>query len=141
MPTPVATPTTLTFRVEDRPGALGRAARLLANAGINIEAFQADAGTVRFLVQDGTKAANALRAGGFPCQTAEALPVRIPNRPGELATLGEALGRASVNIQASFGSADAGTIYLQVDNVNAARPVIERLAGAVPAGSGTLRNR
>ena len=132
---------TLSVKTEDRPGALGRVARTLANAGINIDAFQADGGTLRVVVQDGDAATNALRAAGIACQAAETLEVRVPNRPGELGNLGEALGKAGVNIQASFGSAHDGRIYLQVDNPAAARPVLQRFSAPVPAGAGTVRNR
>ena len=127
----------LTIRIEDRPGTLGRLARTLGNAGVNIDAFQADGGTARLIVQDGNRAAQALRTAGFTPAVNEAFEVRLQNRPGELANLGEALGKAGVNVQASFGTAADGRIYLQVDNATAARPILERFGPTTVRTSGS----
>ena len=130
---------TLTLNIEDRPGSLGRTARVLTNAGINIDAFQADGGTCRFIVADGAKASAALKKAGITCQANECIEVRLPNQPGQLANLGEALGNAGVNIKSSFGSTGDGRVFLQVDKPAAAQPILERFGGTIPAGTGRSR--
>lgn len=130
---------TLTLNIADTPGSLGRTARVLSTAGINIDAFQADGGTCRFIVADGPKASAALRKAGIPCQANDCLEVRLPNQPGQLASLGEALGKAGVNIQSSFGATGDGRVFLQVDKPAAAQPVLERFGGTIPAGTGPSR--
>ncbi len=116
--------------IDDRPGQLGRIARCLADGSVNIEAFGAEAGRVTFLTNDPDRAASCLQEAGYRPHLAECFEVHLPNQPGQLATLGETLGKANVNILSSFGSAKDGRIYLRVDNATAARPVLERFAPA-----------
>lgn len=55
------------------------------------------------------------------------LTVVLENRPGTLADLGEALGRAGINIRAMSGAMfeGQGAVHVLVDNPDAARSALE----------------
>jgi hypothetical protein len=55
------------------------------------------------------------------------MTVHLPNRPGTLADLGEALGNAGINIAggAQFIAEGRGEVHILVDDVAAARKAIE----------------
>ncbi len=112
--------------LDDEPGVLGRVARLLADGGVNIDVVSAHQGTLLLVVDQLTLAVQALRAAGFSPVVEDALEVGLPNWPGELAALGEALGKAGVNILSVFGSTSEGRMHVRVDNAEAARPILER---------------
>ncbi|HEX9797346.1 MAG TPA: ACT domain-containing protein [Anaerolineales bacterium] len=61
------------------------------------------------------------------------LAVRIENRPGSLATAGEALGQAGVNIEGVFAhsSADGAVAHVLVEDEAAARQALEAAGFAV----------
>src|SRR5258708_33596466 len=59
---------------------------------------------------------------------AKDLVVSVEDRPGKLADLGEALGKAGVNIQGVSGIADEGKghIHVLVENAKDARTALEK---------------
>lgn len=63
------------------------------------------------------------------------LTVRMENRPGALAEIGEALGRAGVNIEAvaGFGLDNHGIAHLVVDDADAAKAALKRAGIEVTA--------
>lgn len=125
------TATFVTVRVENTPGQLGRCARSIAQAGINVEGFCADTAGARFLTNNPNQTAEVLRKAGFQPEVREFFAIRLPNEPGQVALLGEELGKAGVNIETCFGvggTREAGRIFCQVNDPTRARPVFERLA-------------
>ncbi len=116
----------LSLKIQDSPGQLGRLARLLAEGGINIDVVSAHGGTLLLVVDDATTGLERLRAAGYRPNIEEVLEVGLPNWPGELAALGEALGAAGVNIASVFGSTSDGRMYVRVDDPGRAKPVLER---------------
>lgn len=110
--------------LEDRPGALGELATLLSDAGVNIEAFSADANGVTILTDNTETATNTLQEKGLTFDAHEVIEIELPNRPGELARIATRLGSEGVNIATTFGSSTAktnhGRIYINVEDVDAA---------------------
>lgn len=132
------TATLVNVNLENTPGELGRCARVLADAEINIEGFVCTDEGTRFLVNDAAQAVEVLEAAEFDVDTVDCFAVNLPNTPGSLARLGEALAEAEVNIENCFGVGGTqpnARIFVEVDDEKAARPIIERLAGG-PAPSG-----
>ncbi len=125
------TKTFVSVTANDKPGELGRICQTLANSGINIEGFASTAGQVRFLTSDNRKAMDALKKAGYDSKEVEVFQLRLSNRPGELARVGKALGDANVNIDTAFGftsSQATGDIFLRVNDVKKATPILEKLA-------------
>jgi hypothetical protein len=119
--------------IEDAPGSMGQAAELLSEAHVNIEAFVVDGAGARFLTTDPDGALAALDMGGYTAIAVEVLAVELPNKPGELARLGKALGRAGINIHSIFGIGNghsSGRVYLRVDRPERAMRVLGELGYA-----------
>lgn len=116
----------LCVTVDHVPGKLGEVARLLADAGVNIQVVSAHGGTLLLVVDDLALAVERLRGAGHAVEVEDALDVGLPNWPGELASLGEALGQAGINILAVFGSTAEGRMHVRVDKPALAKPILER---------------
>jgi hypothetical protein len=125
-------------RVEDRPGALGKICRALADRGVNIVAFQAappsdNKSLVRLVVDNPTSAKTILDGERLTYTEAQVAQVRLANRPGELARAAARLGDTKININYAycglepntnapvliFGVTDAGRASTILDEVAA----------------------
>lgn len=84
------------------PGQLGRLSLILGDAGINIEGFGVWEGQTRLFVTDVDRASELLTKEGFQCQTADVLRLHVPDEPGNLAEVAEALGDAGINIDYAY---------------------------------------
>ena len=84
------------------PGQLGRLSSILGAAGINIEGFGVWKGETRLFVSDVDRAGQLLGAEGFACETADVLRLNLPDEPGNLAEVAQALGDAGINIDYAY---------------------------------------
>ena len=125
-------------QLENRPGALGRFARAVAERGINIVHCAAGgAGSVGYAMietedDDATRA--VLRSIGLSFVEGTPFTVEVEDRPGALAEIADRLGRAGILINGLLivGRRN-GTVHLALttDNDDAARELLTRTA--VPA--------
>lgn len=123
-------------KVADKPGGLGKVSRCLAKNEINIEGFAVAAGEARFLTRDPEAAAACLEREKIKASVVDAFELTLPNRPGELAKIGERLGEASINIEATFGLSIGevpARVFIQVDDLEKAEPLLHRLAAEATA--------
>jgi hypothetical protein len=93
----------LSVFLENEPGRLARMCRVLAEAGHNMRVLMvadtAEYGVARVLCDRPHAARRALEAEGFAVSLTPVIAVQIPDRPGGLADLLEAMGAAGVNIE------------------------------------------
>lgn len=126
------------IRMEDEPGALGKICRALADAKVNILAFQSipweKESLVRLVVDNPTAAKSILVTQKLKFTEAEVAQIRLPHRPGELARAASQLGEAEININYAycgiepdrneplliFGVADVGRAVKILDKAAAA---------------------
>ena len=78
-----------TIRIEDKPGALGKCCRALADRGVNILAFQAydfeGQGLIRMVVDNpGNREERCWMLNTSTVLETEVAQVPLPHRPGEL---------------------------------------------------------
>lgn len=125
----------LTLIVPNRPGQLARVTQALAAKQLNINAITivdtADYGLLRMVVDNPERAATVLREAGYDVCTDDVLAISIPNRPGELAKLAQALAKVRVNISYIYsGSAGRNNalIVLKVNNMRRALKALEENA-------------
>jgi len=89
--------------IENKPGHIAAPIRLLAQAGVDIRSlYLADTqefGIVRMIVSDWQKAAEVLDAEGFVVKATEVLAVEVPDHPGGLADVLDALDGSGINIE------------------------------------------
>ncbi|HMC37432.1 MAG TPA: ACT domain-containing protein [Actinomycetota bacterium] len=56
---------------------------------------------------------------------AKDLAIAVENRPGQVAAIGEALGKAGINIEGGYGSGSEGVIHVLVEDASGARKALE----------------
>lgn len=111
----------LTVFLENNKGRLTALARAVGDAGINMHALAladtSDYGIVRIICDDPRRAADVLTEAGFRANTAQVIAVRVPDQPGGLADLLQALDDSGVNIEYSYcflqGPAGSATVALK----------------------------
>src|ERR1700746_4045832 len=98
--------TQLSLFLSNKPGALARVCRALADAGINIHALSisdtVDHSVVRMVVSDPTRALMLLGESGVLAIENDVLMIESDNEPGALAQIAEQLGKAQVNIEYAY---------------------------------------
>ncbi len=89
--------------LENKPGALSEMTRVLARNNIDMRAFSlaetSDFGIARIIVDDVYKTTTVLRDAGFINSVVDTLAVSIPDVPGGLSQVLEALSETAVNVE------------------------------------------
>lgn len=122
----------LTVFLENSEGRLSALTRVLADAGINMNmltiAEVADYGLVRIICNDPDAAVQKLDVQGFRASKTRVLAVAVPNEPGGLAGLLEAIAQTDANIEYGycFNISDGRAVdVLKVDDADAAASAIQ----------------
>ena len=114
----------LTVFLENTEGRLADLCRTLADANINMSALTiaetSDYGIVRIICNDVFRAVDVLDAAGFRATKTKVLAVEVPDRPGALAELLEALGSTKVNIDYGYCFLADGDKAIDVLKINPA---------------------
>ena len=96
----------LSVFLENKPGTLSAACRVLAEAKINILTFSlADTrefGILRLIVHEWEKAKKVLEKKGCAVKVTEVVALEVTDRPGTLAEILEAVERAGVNVEYTY---------------------------------------
>jgi hypothetical protein len=132
----MATSKEITIQIEDRPGALGKLCRALAEWRVNIVAFylfhSGGKSLVRMVVDDPTTTKTVLDAEHLRYTEAEVVLVRVPHRPGELAPTASRLGDANIDINYGYCGIEPGTnvplLIFGVAEVDRAASTLEQAA-------------
>ncbi|MGL6225354.1 MAG: hypothetical protein ACRC10_01865 [Thermoguttaceae bacterium] len=97
----------LSLFLENKPGHVRNACRVLADAGINIETMSlADTeqfGILRLIVRDYEKAIEVFRKHDIIVKVTDVVAVVVENRPGGLADILDVLDAAKLNIEYMYG--------------------------------------
>jgi hypothetical protein len=125
----------LTVFLENSPGRLAGLTRAIGDAGVNMRAMMvadtAEFGVVRIICDRPDAAQTALEAAGFGVSVTEVLAVEVPDRPGGLADVLEALGAAGVNVEYAYCFVEPkGSAAIDVFRVEDAARAIEALTAA-----------
>jgi hypothetical protein len=129
------------IRMEDEPGALGKICRALADAKVNILAFQSipweKKSLVRLVVDNPTTAKSILDTQKLKYTEAEVAQIRLPHRPGELARAASQLGEAEININYAYCGIEPGRneplLIFGVADVGSAVKILDKAAAAAGA--------
>lgn len=113
--------------LENKSGRLAELARALGDAGIDMRALMVadteEFGVVRIICDEPERAREQLASLGFSAVLTRVLAVEIPDRPGGLADLLEALDRESLNVEYAYAfvepGGDAAVDILRVDDQRA----------------------
>ena len=89
--------------IENKSGRLAEITRIRGEAGINIRALSladtSDFGILRLIVNDCAKANTVLKENGFTVSKTEVVAVEVPDRPGGLSAILQALDREAINVE------------------------------------------
>lgn len=128
----------LTVTIEDKPGALGKCFRALADRGVNILGFQSyveeGESLTRFLVDNVEAAKAVLGEMRMIFEVTDVAVARVPHRPGELGRAASRLGENQINIDYSYCGIDPGSsqilLIFGVDSLTKAATVLDELQPA-----------
>jgi hypothetical protein len=89
--------------VENQPGKLAELTRLIADAGIDLRTLSLadtrDFGILRIIVNKPDEAEKLLTENGWTYKSAPVIGVKVPDRPGGVAEVLEAITAAKVNVE------------------------------------------
>ena len=88
--------------MQNEPGRLAEATKVIADAGVNIRALVvADTetyGVLRFIADDTEKACAALKSAEFTIKQTDVVAVQMPDKPGGLSNVLELLKNNGINV-------------------------------------------
>ncbi len=121
----------ITAWVESTPGQLGRIAKALADAKVNITGFTAygtgGESPIRLIVSSPVKAKKVMQDLGLRVTEEDVVRLTVADKPGKLGEIGNRLAQASINMDYAYATVAKGG--RKVDVVLAASD----LAGALKA--------
>jgi hypothetical protein len=89
--------------LENKPGAMEKATKVLKDASINIRALSladtSDFGILRLIVNDVDAGKKMLQANGFTVRKTQVVAVEVPDKPGGLHGILESLSQEKVNVE------------------------------------------
>jgi hypothetical protein len=89
--------------IENKSGRLAEVAGALGEAGINIRALSladtSDFGILRLIVNECEKAKQILKEKGFTVSKTEVVAIEVPDRPGGLSEILQALDSFGINVE------------------------------------------
>jgi hypothetical protein len=121
----------LSIFLENRTGRINEVARILADNGINMQAFSmaetADFGLLRLIVPDVDRAVEVLRAENIAVMVTDVLCVNCPNVPGSLSAVLEKLASNNVFIEYmyAFSDGDSANVIIRPNNIEDAVNVLK----------------
>jgi len=102
----------ITAWVESTPGQIGRIAKALGDAKVNVTAFTAygtgGESPIRMQVSSPAKAKKILQGLGLRVTEEEVLRVTLTDKPGMLGEVGSRLGKAGINADYAYGTVAKG---------------------------------
>ena len=130
----------LSLFLENKPGNVRKACRMLADHGINIETMSlADTeqfGILRILVKDWEHTKALLEKNGFVARVSEVVALVVGHHPGGLADILDMLDSAGLNIEYMYGfsqhvghekqGADGAIIVFRFDNPDIAVETLQK---------------
>ena len=121
----------LSIFLENRTGRINEVARILADNGMNMQAFSmaetADFGLLRLIVPDVDRAVEVLRAENIAVMVTDVLCLNCPNVPGSLSAVLERLASNNVFIEYmyAYSDGDSANVIIRPNNIEDALKVLQ----------------
>ncbi len=120
--------------VDNKPNQSAGVMRIIKESGVNLRALMladtADFGIIRLIANDTDKAVEILRAASYAVTVTEIVAISIPDTPGQLSRVLDALGSDNVNVEymyAFLGKSDRSVSFvIRVDDNAHASEVLNR---------------
>ena len=129
--------------LENKPGVLEEATRILKDAGINIRTLSladtSDFGVLRLIVNDVDRASQVLKEQGFRISRTIVVAVEVPDRPGGLHGILEVLSKNGINVEYLYAfverSGEHAVIIFRFDAPDKAIDVLQKNGMTVLPGA------
>jgi hypothetical protein len=129
--------------LENKPGTLEDATRVLKEANINIRTLSVaetvDFGILRLIVNDVEKANKVLKDSGFRVSKTPVVAVEVPDKPGGLHSIMQAVSKEGINVEYLYAfvekSGQNAVIIFRFDNPEKAIDVLMKNHFTVIPGS------
>ena len=119
----------LTVFLENQTGRLAEVARILKDANINLQGFSTtearDYGILRLVVSDTDNAKQKLKEAGFTTHIAEAICIKVEDKPGELYKILDILANEKINIDYVYVIAQTRLI-LSVSEISKTESILKK---------------
>jgi hypothetical protein len=120
--------------LENKAGRLAEVTRILGEGGINIRALSladtTDFGILRLIVDKYDQARELLKGKGFTVGKTEVVAVEVPDRPGGLGLVLQALAKADINVEYMYAfvqhSGKNAVIIFRFDNLDQAIELLQK---------------
>ncbi len=120
--------------LENKPGTLEHATRVLKDANINIRTLSVaetvDFGILRLIVNDVEKANKVLKDAGFRVSKTPVVAVEVPDKPGGLHSIMEMVSKEEINVEYLYAfvekSGENAVIIFRFDNPEKAIEVLSK---------------
>ena len=128
--------------LENKPGSMEHVTRILKEANVNIRTLSladtSDFGILRLIVNDVGKANRVLKENGLSVSRTPVVAVEVPDRPGGLHGILDALSGHEINIEYLYAfvekSGENAVIIFRFDDPDAAIKVLMESAFTVLSG-------
>jgi hypothetical protein len=128
--------------LENKPGSMEKATKVLSDAGINIRALSladtSDFGILRLILNDVDRGKKILQENGFTVRKTEVVAVEVPDKPGGLHSIMEALSRSNVNVEYMYAyverSGKDAIIIFRFDPIDAGIEALQKSGFSVLPG-------
>ena len=119
----------MTVFLENQTGRLAEVARILKDANINLQGFSTtearDYGILRLVVSDTDTAKQKLKEAGFTTHIAEAICIKVEDKPGELYKILDILANAKINIDYVYVIAQT-KLVLSVSEISKTESILKK---------------
>lgn len=120
--------------LENRSGRLASVLKDVGRAGVNIRALSladtSDFGILRLIVDNVDKGVQALRESGHTVSLTEVLALEVPDHPGGLAGILDAISAANLNVEYMYAFVSRVTekavVIFRFENVDAAITALKK---------------
>jgi hypothetical protein len=124
----------ISVSLDNVPGALSQVSEILGTEGVNIRAVSvadtADISTVRFVVDEPSKAINILNTNGYSVKETDVLAVETPDHPGGLNAVLKPLKEGNINVHYLYPFlgrvSEQAIVILGVDKTDEAEKVLQQ---------------
>ena len=120
----------LSIFLNNEIGRFTEVTRILAEAGVNLQAFTlsevSDFGILRLITDDNDKAIATLQAHSYAVSTTDVVYIELPDHPGTLAKRIEKLSDAGISVEYmyAFSQGNTASVVIRTNDVRQCNDVI-----------------
>lgn len=120
----------LSIFLNNEIGRFTEVTRILAEAGVNLQAFTlsevSDFGILRLITDNNEKAIATLQAHSYAVSTTDVVYLELPDRPGTLAKSIEKLSDAGISVEYmyAFSQGNTANVVIRTDDIRQCNDVI-----------------